>query len=55
MNFATAILMGLLLAAGTLPAQAQAPLSPEEARTLEYGKEIYKTPNFGEPPAPAAK
>ena len=21
----------------------------------ETGKEIYKTPNFGEPPAPAAK
>ena len=25
-----------------MPAQAQAPLSPEEARTLEYGKEIFK-------------
>ena len=26
----------------SIPAQAQAPLSPEEARALEYGKEIYK-------------
>ncbi len=42
MNFATTILIVLLLAAGSIPAQAQAPLSPEEARALEYGKEIYK-------------
>ena len=32
----------VLLAAGSFPACAQAPLSPEDARALEYGKEIYK-------------
>jgi mono/diheme cytochrome c family protein len=31
-----------LLAVMNAPAQAQAALSPEDARTLEYGKEIYK-------------
>jgi len=30
------------LAAATASARAQAPLSPEDARTLEFGKEIYK-------------
>ena len=30
------------LAAVTASARAQAPLSPEDARTLEFGKEIYK-------------
>jgi len=31
-----------VLAAASAPMRAQAPLSPEEARTLEFGKEIYK-------------
>ena len=30
------------LLAASAPARAQAPLSPEEARTIEFGKEIYK-------------
>ena len=37
-----AAVLTTLLAATSLPARAQAALSPEEARTLEYGKEIYK-------------
>jgi mono/diheme cytochrome c family protein len=39
--FAAAALVAVL-AAASAPARAQASLSPEEARTLEYGKEIYK-------------
>jgi mono/diheme cytochrome c family protein len=39
--FAAAALVASL-AAASAPARAQASLSPEEARTLEYGKEIYK-------------
>jgi mono/diheme cytochrome c family protein len=34
-------LVASVLAAGA-PVHAQAPLSPEEARTIEFGKEIYK-------------
>jgi mono/diheme cytochrome c family protein len=34
--------LGAFLLAASVPARAQATLSPEEARTLEYGKEIYK-------------
>ena len=38
--FAAALIAFLVCASA--PARAQAPLSPEEARTLEFGKEIYK-------------
>jgi len=37
----TVALVASVLAASP-PARAQAPLSPEEARTIEFGKEIYK-------------
>jgi len=37
-----AAILAALFAAATMPAHAQASLSPEEARALEYGKEIYK-------------
>ena len=37
----TVALVAAVLAASA-PARAQAPLSPEEARTIEFGKEIYK-------------
>jgi mono/diheme cytochrome c family protein len=37
----TVALVASVLAASA-PAPAQAPLSPEEARTIEFGKEIYK-------------
>jgi mono/diheme cytochrome c family protein len=37
----TVALVASVLAASA-PARAQAPLSPEEARTIEFGKEIYK-------------
>jgi mono/diheme cytochrome c family protein len=41
LTFAAIALAGLLAAASS-PARAQASPSPEEARLLEYGKEIYK-------------
>ena len=34
--------LAVFLAAASASAHAQAPLSPEEARALEFGKEIYK-------------
>ena len=37
-----AAILAALFAAAIVPARAQAALSPEEARALEYGKEIYK-------------
>jgi mono/diheme cytochrome c family protein len=36
------IVLAAVLLAAISPARAQAALSPEEARTIEYGKEIYK-------------
>jgi mono/diheme cytochrome c family protein len=41
LTFTAMALAAFLVSAGG-PARAQATLSPEEARTLEYGKEIYK-------------
>jgi mono/diheme cytochrome c family protein len=41
-KFAFAAAALIALTAASAPARAQASLSPEEARTLEYGKEIYK-------------
>ncbi len=35
--------LAALLAAATLPARAQTSLSPEQARVIEYGKDIYKS------------
>ena len=37
-----AVVLAALLVGASGPARAQATLSPEEARVLEYGKEIYK-------------
>jgi mono/diheme cytochrome c family protein len=42
LTFVAAAALALLLTAASLPTHAQAPLSPEDARALEYGKEIYK-------------
>jgi mono/diheme cytochrome c family protein len=39
---AFAVVLVAVLAATISPARAQAALSPEEARTIEFGKEIYK-------------
>ena len=41
MRLFAVVLVASVLAAGA-PVHAQAPLSPEEARTIEFGKEIYK-------------
>jgi mono/diheme cytochrome c family protein len=38
----TAMAALALVATAPAPARAQAPLSPEEARTIEFGKEIFK-------------
>ena len=40
-TFSFAVALGLLLAVAS-PARAETALSPEEARTIEFGKEIYK-------------
>jgi hypothetical protein len=41
-RFGAAALAALLVVA-SLPARAQTSLSPEEARVIEYGKDVYKT------------
>jgi len=42
LRLAIGVALGVAALAAT-PARAQATLSPEEARTLEYGKEVFKT------------